>query len=140
MEDKIAAFSQQCERIHYYGKLPYSEVLKLESECDVMTVLYDPRIPNHKYAAPNKLYEALMLGKPFVMCTDTGWDYLVEEEKVGVLIGCSKQGLKEGLDKLYEKRAQWEDMSKRGKALYKSQYSWEVMKERLSDLYDEISR
>ena len=138
MEDKIQALSQRCARIHYYGKLPYSKVLELEHNCDIMTVLYDPAVPNHNYAAPNKFYEALMLGKPFVMCKNTGWDEVVEKEQVGVLIECSKDGLKKGLDTLYEKREQWEEMSERGKTLYRDRYSWDVMKTRLGNLYDEI--
>ena len=32
-----------------------------------MTAIYDPNISNHYYAAPNKFYEALMLGKPLIM-------------------------------------------------------------------------
>ncbi len=140
MEEEIAALSQRCERIHYYGKLPYSEVLRLESECDVMTVLYDPTIPNHNYAAPNKLYEALMSGKPFVMCKNTGWDEVVEKEKVGVLIEYSKEGLKEGLEALYNSKDEWAEMGQNGKSLYSREYSWDIMKTRLSNLYDEISR
>lgn len=140
MEEKIQALSQKNERIHYYGKLPYSEVLKLESQCDVMTVLYDPKIPNHSYAAPNKLYEALMLGKPFVMCKNTGWDEVVEKERVGVLIECSKSGLEEGLNALYNNKNSWKAMEERGRSLYEHEYSWSVMEKRLSDLYDEISR
>ncbi len=140
MEEKIQALSQKNHRIHYYGKLPYSEVLKLESQCDVMTVLYDPKIPNHNYAAPNKLYEALMLGKPFVMCKNTGWDEVVENEQVGVLIECSKSGLAKGLDALYNNKNSWKAMEERGRRLYEHEYSWSVMEKRLSDLYDEISR
>ena len=140
MEEKIASLSQKCERIHYYGKLPYNEVLKIESECDIMTVLYDPKIPNHNYAAPNKLYEALMLGKPFIMCKNTGWDEVVEKEKIGILIECGKEGLRRGLNTLYENKANWEQMSVKGKQLYNDKYSWDVMKTRISSLYDEISR
>lgn len=138
MEEKFASLAKECDRICYYGKLPYNKVLELESKCDIMTVLYDPAVPNHNYAAPNKLYEALMLGKPFVMCRNTGWDSVVEAEGLGELIECSKEGLREGLDALYNKKEQWKDISCRGKALYKSRYSWDVMKSRLDNLYDEI--
>lgn len=59
-----------------------------------MTAIYDPKVPNHRYAAPNKFYEALMLGKPIVMAKNTGFDEIIEENNIGCLIEYSKSGLK----------------------------------------------
>lgn len=138
LDDVIHRAAQQCDRIHYYGKIPYAQTLSLEAQCDLMVAIYDPKIPNHRYCAPNKLYEALMLGKPLLMCENTGWDMLFQEEKIGFLISYSQEGISQGLSKLYEAKDQWSTMSEAGKRLYRQKYSWDTMKQRIRKIYSEI--
>lgn len=47
-------------------RLDHAEALKRTEDCDAVTLMYDPSIEINRFAAPNKLYEALMLGKPIV--------------------------------------------------------------------------
>lgn len=138
LDDVIRSAANQCNRIHYYGKLPYAQTLSLEAQCDLMIALYDPSIPNHRYCAPNKLYEALMLGKPLLMCENTGWDQLFQKEMIGYLIPYSQDGIALGLNKLYELKDQWAAISETGKRIYQQSYSWEAMKQRIRKIYSEI--
>ena len=138
LDDTIRSAAQQCDRIHFYGRLPYAQTLALEQQCDLMVALYDPALPNHRYCAPNKLYEALMLGKPLLMCENTGWNQLFKEQKIGCLISYSQEGIAQGLDKLYREKDQWPGMSQAGKCLYQQRYSWEMMKQRIRKIYSEI--
>ena len=138
LDDMIRGAAQQCSRIHFYGKLPYAKTISLERQCDLMVALYDPKVSNHRYSAPNKLYEALMLGKPLLMCEKTGWDTLFQEEKIGVLISYSAEGVEEGLDKLYKAKDNWPAIAENGRRLYRQKYSWETMKHRIKKIYSEI--
>jgi glycosyltransferase involved in cell wall biosynthesis len=45
---------------------PHPESIRRMSLADVVSLMYDPAVPINVYAAPNKYYEALMLGKPIV--------------------------------------------------------------------------
>ena len=74
-ESYFYRMSQRFANIKYYGKLTYSQTLSLEKQCDIMLAIYDPNIDNHKYAAPNKFYESLLLGKPVIMVKKTGMSY-----------------------------------------------------------------
>ena len=138
LDDVIRSAAQQCDRIHFYGKLPYAQTLSLERQCDLMVALYDPKVPNHRYSAPNKLYEALMLGKPLLMCENTGWDTLFQREKIGCLIPYSQEGIARGLNSLYEAKGEWPAMAQNGMNLYRQKYSWETMKQRIRKIYSEI--
>ena len=140
MENEVAEAAKKCERIFYYGKLPYDKTLSLEQSCDIMTAIYDPRVPNHKYAAPNKFYESLMLGKPVVMAHNTGFDEIIENNKIGCLIEFSEEGLSKGLNKLIDVQDEWDSMSVRMKKLYNEQYSWSEMERRLVNLYTGMSK
>ena len=135
MENEVAEAAEKCERIFYYGKLPYDKTLALEQACDIMTAIYDPKVPNHKFAAPNKFYESLMLGKPVVMARNTGFDEIIERNNIGCLIKFDEIGLSMGLNKLIDEKNEWTYMSERMKTLYKEQYSWAEMERRLVELY-----
>lgn len=134
--------SRNKDNITFYGELKYQDVLSLEQQCDIMTAIYDPRTPNHKYAAPNKFYEALMLKKPLIMMRDTGMDSYVEEYKLGEVIDGGAETFKDGfsraLDNMIARRCEWQKMGERGYKLYKEQFSWDEMERRLLKIYDDL--
>ena len=138
MENEVAEVAKKCERIFYYGKLPYDKTLSLEQACDVMTAIYDPKVPNHKFAAPNKFYESLMLGKPVIMVHNTGFDEIIENNDIGCLIEFNEEGLAKGLNKLVDAKNEWPLISNRMKTLYREQYSWTEMERRLIKLYADL--
>lgn len=139
LEELVRTYAEQYDNIHFYGKLAYSDTLALESQCDIMTAIYDPTVPNHRYAAPNKFYEALMLGKPLLMAKNTGFDEVVQTHGLGCLIDYSEEGLCTGIKTVKQGLISGAFSHKESAALYERTYSWEIMEERLTRLYDEIS-
>lgn len=135
LEEKIKKYSEENENIFYYGKLPYCDTLALEEQCDIMTAIYDPSVPNHRFAAPNKFYEAMMLGKPLIMVKNTGFDELIDDKKLGVLIDYTQEGLKEGLVSLKQNKQTGGEIGSRNRAIYEESFSWQMMEERILDLY-----
>jgi glycosyltransferase involved in cell wall biosynthesis len=137
-EKYIKKVSKKYNNIIYYGKLSYDDTLRLEQSCDLMTAIYDPLIGIHKYAAPNKFYEGLFLGKPLIMVKKTGLSDIIQKEHMGVLIDYSEQGFIDGLNHLLDIENEWGSMGARMKKLYKEQYSWYNMEERLLSLYKKL--
>lgn len=137
MENEVAGAAEKCSRIRFYGRLPYDKTLALENACDIMTAIYDPSVPNHKYAAPNKLYEALMLGKPLVAAQGTGFDDIIEKNNIGRLIEYTEAGLADGLNSLAAEKEHWHSIGEKMKKLYKEHYSGAEMEKRLAALYAE---
>ena len=135
LESKVKEVAAKFDNILYYGKICYEDAISLERQCDIMTALYNPNIINHQYAAPNKFYESLFLGKPIVVIRNTAIDQYVLEYNLGVVIDYSKESLRKGLLDLYERRQEWSDISKRAKKLYSLKFSWEIMALRLRNLY-----
>ena len=140
LEGFFEEMAEKHDNIFYYGKLPYASTLKLEEQMDILTAIYDPAMPNNRYAAPNKFYEALMLGKPLIMVHDTGMDDIVDRYRLGVTIDFNIQSFCDGVDRLIGMRDEWAEMGERGKALFREQYSWEIMGERLAALYRELEQ
>ena len=138
LNDFFIEKSRTFDNIYYYGKLAYDQTLSLENECDIMLAIYDPAIENHRFAAPNKFYESLMLGKPVIMVRGTGMSEIVEGNSIGELIEYSKEGFIDGVNRLIERKYEWYSIGYKMKEIYRNQYCWDEMERRLWELYDTL--
>ncbi len=138
MEGYFEKAAQEHNNIFYYGRIFYDKTLQLEKECDVMCALYDPSVPNHYYAAPNKFYESLMLGKPLIMAKNTGMASVVEENQIGEVIEYNEAAFNEAIDRLIASKDTWQQIGARSKNLYEEFYCWQKMEEKIIELYQNI--
>lgn len=138
MEKYFKDMTEKYENIFYYGRIPYDKTISLERECDVMCAIYDPAVPNHKYAAPNKFYEALALGKPLIMARNTGMASIVEKYRLGEVIDYNTDSLNEAIDNLWNKNDDFVKIFKKAKELYQSTYSWKKMECVIEEIYTNI--
>ena len=138
LNDFFIEKSRTFDNIYYYGKLAYDQTLSLENECDIMLAIYDPAIENHRFAAPNKFYESLMLGKPVIMVRGTGMSEIVDGNSIGELIEYSKEGFIDGVNRLIERKYEWYSIGYKMKEIYRNQYCWDEMERRLWELYDTL--
>ena len=109
--------------------MKYDDVLKLEMNCDILFATYNPKILNHKYSAPNKVYEAMALGKPIIVCRNTGVDELVEKEKIGFVIDYNADQFIKTIKQIDAKN--YDLIAKKCIQLYKNKYSWDSMEKEL---------
>lgn len=104
--DKCAELNNR-KNVRYFGRVPMEEGLNMENAADVIYAMYCKVNPNHIYAAPNKYYEALFLGKPLITTKgtivgdkveqfNTGWAVEEDIEEMRELLnGLKKQEIKE---------------------------------------------
>ena len=137
-EEYFSKISKSHKNVTFYGKIPYDQTLRLEMESDILLAIYDPSVINHKYAAPNKFYESLMLGKPVLMVEGTGMSSVVEQHALGKTIQYSKEGLLEGIKSLVDHKDEWIEIKKRANEVYLEKYSWSIMENRLIEAYSRL--
>lgn len=128
------------ENIFYYGSMKYDQVLALESECDILFATYNPQIENHRYSAPNKIYEAMALGKPIIVCKNTGIDELVSENNIGFSINYNAKEFFDILHYISDNKELLDDMIKNAKRLYNEKYNWNIMEKRLLLEYEKLDK
>lgn len=75
--------SKYPEKIKFYGAQDSSSGLSIMQNVDILLGLYYRNVPNHLYAAPNKYFEHLMLGKPLITTKGTPPGYKVIEKQTG---------------------------------------------------------
>ncbi len=142
IEGYVQKQSNQFSNIIYVGKQEYNKVLQIEATADVLTALYDPSLKNHQFAAPNKFYEALMLGKPIICAKNTYIDEIVENNKFGWVLNVPEKGFEvefnRALDSAIAMKVEEKNIAGRMKRFYLEHYNWDVMKKRLQNLYADL--
>jgi len=120
--------------------IPYDTVIRKILDADILFAFYDPSIPNNKYASPNKLFEAMMAGKPIIMNYNIAASRIVEEEKCGLLVEYGNiDEIKKAILKLRKDSILYKKLGKNGRKAYEEKYSWEIMEKRLLDTYKDVS-
>lgn len=82
-----------CNRVHYHGKVQYSEALEIMNNSDFIVALYYPYSSNHIYASPNKSYEALFLSTPIITSQGTLVGDKVVQTNTGYVVDDTFEGL-----------------------------------------------
>jgi len=129
-EEHFKNLSENYENIYFYGTMKYNEVLKLESECDILFATYNPEIKNHQFSAPNKVYEAMALGKPIIVCNNTGIDKFVQKYNLGCCTDYTPEDFINVLNKITLNDYNKEELKK-----VFNEYSWDVMDKKINEIY-----
>jgi glycosyltransferase involved in cell wall biosynthesis len=89
-------FSDHCARLsnlHYVGYQPYEDALRIMSDADVLYGPYLLSSKHHRFAAPNKMFEHIALGKPLITNRGTPPGRFVEENRTGYVFDGSYKHL-----------------------------------------------
>ena len=97
--------------VQFFGKVPYKKGLNIMFNADIVYAAYASTNKNNIYAAPNKYYEAMLLGKPIISNTGTILSKKIERNKSGFLIDENVFDLNAFMEYL-----QVEDILEKGKA------------------------
>ena len=100
--------------IRWFGRMSMKDGLIMSSKADAIYAMYCKTTPNHIYAAPNKYYEAMLLGKPFITTKGTILEKKVVDNDTGYVIEENVEDLKSLIRNLNR-----DDMMKKGDNAYK---------------------
>lgn len=87
MDKLVQEYSEKCSNIHFYGTVPYEKGIQIMQNSDIIVAIYEKLVLNNVYAAPNKYYEGLFLGKPILTTQGTLVGTHTEKNKTGFVIG-----------------------------------------------------
>jgi len=129
------------DQVHYLGRLSPSEALYVASKCLAMFAYYKPINNNYIYAAPNKLFDAMMVGVPILMNSECIASNFSVENGYG-LVGAyaDSRALSNNIEMTLE-------LKKNGKfnrvsliSLFKKKYDWSIVSQRLITLLNNVSQ
>ncbi|MFN2197122.1 MAG: glycosyltransferase family 4 protein [Anaerolineales bacterium] len=137
--EALLAAARQGINFHWHARLPYAQALALNARADVLIATFDPAIPNHRYSSSNKLFEAMMLGKPIIVARDTNMDRLVENHHCGLVVTYGdRTELTQALTRFTEDVPFREQCGRNARTAYEHEYNWQIMQRRLLDFYQSV--
>ncbi len=133
------ALAQALPNVTWHGRVSYDTALALNARADVLLALYDPSVPNHRYASPNKLFEAMMLGKPVLVAAGTHIDEVVQRWQCGLVVPYGQpQALEQALALLASQPELRRRLGQHARRAYEEHFGWAQMAQRLRALYQAI--
>jgi len=141
LENELALLSSNVTNIEFMGRVDYDTALRLEAGALAIVAFYDSSLGgNNLFAAPNKLFEALMLGKPLITSEGTLLADIVKSEDIGYVVPFGDEELLgKTLLHIVNNPIEVEQKGKRAKYLYDIKYSANLAKERLLGIYNKIA-
>jgi glycosyltransferase involved in cell wall biosynthesis len=127
------------DKVFYLGWVPYTKVLELSLEADLLFSLRDPNPPNQKYICGSKFLEAIMLSKPILVNKETSAAIKVSKNTCGIVVNA--HDIKEltcAILELKNNPRLCKTLGLNGRTAYEKEYSWEIAKKRLLQLYYEL--
>jgi glycosyltransferase involved in cell wall biosynthesis len=124
------------DNVKYIGLIPYEEVFKRIMGADILFAFYDPLVINNKYASPNKLFEAMMCGKPIIVSDGSSMANIVRKENCGLVVPYGDvHAIRETMIKLKNDSNLMQKLGQNGRKAYEAKYAWTIMEKRLKDAY-----
>lgn len=135
-EAPLHAHASQLPNVKWHGRIPYELSIQLSLAADVLIATYDPSIPNHRFASPNKIFEAMMLGKPIIVAKGTQIDQLINRLECGMVVNYGEiTELETALTRLDEDPDFRRKLGRNARRAYETEFSWNICKKRLLSLY-----
>lgn len=117
----------------YMGQLTPTEASKLESQSDVFLILYDPKVPIHRYAIPNKIFTAMMFGKPSITNLVRN---ILDRYDCGIAVNYDNvEEIKNAIILLRDNPDFRQRLGTNGRNAYESEFNWNEMESRLYEVY-----
>jgi hypothetical protein len=123
-------------KVTHHGIVTAAESLELAAACDAVLCFYTPATVNNIHASPNKIHDALSVGRPVLVNEEILVARWVREHKVGWSCGYEDvAALRQLIAGLRGRRPALPDFARRARALFLSGPTWAQMEPRLARLY-----
>lgn len=126
--------------VTYLGCLTPDEALKAAAETDIMFAYYEPMNVNNIYASPNKIFDAMSVGRPVLVNSETLVSNWVLEHKLGLAAPYADvDALATILSGLAVRRRTLPEFASAARRLYEENFMWSIMEKRLHTIYESLN-
>lgn len=137
--EKVENEAKKYKNVKVLGRYNYEQdISRLYSMVDVVYSLYNVDNYNVKLALPNKLYEAIVCGKPIIVAKDTYLEEYVKELGVGFSAPYKDvDALKALIEDIYNNREKLSDISRKCMEI-RNDYFYETVEEEFLKWLEQI--
>ena len=120
----------------YVGQVPNERVIPMTLDSHVVLTMFDPWHRINQVGLPNKVFEAMVVGRPSLVTQGLMMAGIVEREGCGLAVPYTKEGFRDALIRLRDDPALAERLGRNGLAAARREYNWAHEAAKLVALYD----
>ena len=139
--DYVNALREKCSdisNIKLIDMIPMDEVIPMTKRADLVVCLLDPRNKNNKVGLPNKLFEAMVCGRPVIGSKQTYLGEFIDKFDCGISVNYSNSDFKRGIMKLKDDSELCKKLGENALSTAIKEYNWEKQEENLIETYEMI--
>lgn len=138
-DESLRGELESLSNIVLYGLLPFAEAMDIFGRAHLIAMTYDVSTKMAVIGTPNKLFEAMMMGRPYVASIGGYLAQVAESAGIGWSIPYGNaDALTELVRMLKERPDLVEEAGRRGRQLYEASFQWKDQQANLEDLYDYV--
>jgi glycosyltransferase involved in cell wall biosynthesis len=122
--------SQTAERTEFKGYLSHKEIMEETAASDFVAALYEPSRPINRFAASNKVAEALAVGRPVIVNKELEIVRLLEQYDCAVFVDYDRTAdIGPLLKGLRSNASRYRKMCLNARRAYEENYAWETIRD-----------
>lgn len=138
-DNKIRSKIDEAKNIEYLGIVSPDEIPSIIEKSAVGLLLFH-KVPNHMRSRPNKLFEYMAAGRPFIATDMPYWKELVGEEECGLFVDVSShEQITNALRWIRDNPESAKEMGSKGRRIFEQRFTFESQEERLVSFTEGIS-
>lgn len=129
----------RCERFpntSFLGVVPNEQVLPMTIQSHLVLAMLDPQYRINRVALSNKMFEAMVAGRPSVNTKALISGDTVEREQCGLVVPYTEEAFRAGVEALRDNPSLGEKLGRNGLAAAQREYNWGLEQKKLVALYD----
>lgn len=134
----VRAMCAEHANTRFLGVVPNEQVLPMTLDSHALYILSDPRYRLNRIGLSNKLFEAMVSGRPVIVTEGLPMGDIVTKEECGLAVPYTKEGFRAAVERLRDDPALAERLGRNGLAAAKREYNWGNEKKKLVALYAEL--
>ena len=136
---EVEKAASKYDNVDFLGEIPFDQVVPRTFEADVVLYTIDPAYEVARIATPNKLFEAMVCGRPIVSTRATLAGKITEALQSGLVVEYDISAIKGALLKLRDDPALCEKLGRNAFNAAETKYNWSIMAKKLLNVYKYLS-
>ena len=138
-DSEVKDFVTSNKQVKYSGRVENRRSLEIMAKSDLVALLYDPQYRFNVDAAPNKMYEALMVGRPIVAPIGTPMADIIDRYDCGYKIPFGDaEALRKVVAGVRSQPEIWIKKARNARKCYEENFRWSDEKEFVTQMYREL--
>ncbi|MCE2572589.1 glycosyltransferase [Motilimonas eburnea] len=141
-QDEIIERVSKYDNVSYNGSLPQSQAFNFAATCHFGLIMLDD-VADYKDTNPNKLFEYMMLGIPFIASDFKNWVDLIASEEAGIFLDSRNVTDKvvDNIISIFSNTTVYYNMAHNGIRFISECYNWKIIDEpTLISIYNKVVR